>query len=170
MSIDPCWSVILDQRSLTQTSEKPLGRNRLRKVAHGAPRPESSGDESFEDLLSKYKQIQIELECIRKEETMALEPRTSPVRDDVVECVAAALTDTKAEPGLALSPAAAADEVSELERKKVFQAFNIKPLRQKLPTPADLDELQKKWAKPDGEFVIRMFAFTSQPLFTRLAT
>uniref|UniRef100_A0A669BT26 Zinc finger C3H1-type containing n=1 Tax=Oreochromis niloticus TaxID=8128 RepID=A0A669BT26_ORENI len=144
-------------RSLTQTSEKPLGRNRLRKAAHGAPRPESSGDESFEDLLSKYKQIQIELECIRKEETMALEPRTSPVRDDVVECVAAALTDAKAEPGPALSPAAAAEEASELERKKVFQAFNIKPLRQKLPTPADLDELQKKWAEPGGKFVIRMF-------------
>ncbi|XP_005936966.2 zinc finger C3H1 domain-containing protein [Haplochromis burtoni] len=140
-----------ESHSSPARKQKPLGRNRLRKVAHGAPRPESSGDESFEDLLSKYKQIQIELECIRKEETMALEPRTSPVRDDVVECVAAALTDTKAEPGLALSPAAAADEVSELERKKVFQAFNIKPLRQKLPTPADLDELQKKWAKPDGE-------------------
>ncbi|CAI5668430.1 unnamed protein product [Oreochromis niloticus] len=140
-----------ESHSSPARKQKPLGRNRLRKAAHGAPRPESSGDESFEDLLSKYKQIQIELECIRKEETMALEPRTSPVRDDVVECVAAALTDAKAEPGPALSPAAAAEEASELERKKVFQAFNIKPLRQKLPTPADLDELQKKWAEPGGE-------------------
>lgn len=81
---------------------------------------------------------------------MALEPQTSPVRDDAVDRAAAALTDARPEPESAPSPGAAAEDLSELERKKVFQAFNIKPLRQKLPTPADLDELHKKWAEPDG--------------------
>ncbi|XP_030587231.1 zinc finger C3H1 domain-containing protein isoform X2 [Archocentrus centrarchus] len=142
-----------ESHSSPARKQKPLGRNRLRKGAHSVSRPENSVDESFEDLLSKYKQIQIELECIRKEETMALEPQTSPVGDDAVDraaAAAAALTDTRPEPESALSPGAAAEAASELERKKVFQAFNIKPLRQKLPTPADLDELQRKWAEPDG--------------------
>ena len=35
--------------------------------------------------------------------------------------------------------------------KKAFQAFNIKPLRQKLPTPSDLDQLRKKGAEPETQ-------------------
>uniref|UniRef100_A0A3Q3JWT1 Uncharacterized protein n=1 Tax=Monopterus albus TaxID=43700 RepID=A0A3Q3JWT1_MONAL len=113
-------------------SRKPKfqGRNQTRKVAHSVSKPENSVDESFEDLLSKYKQIQLELECIRKEETRALEPKASPFREEPPD-----------------------NATSELEKaeKKVFHAFNIKPLRQKLPAPANLDELQKKWAEQEKE-------------------
>lgn len=98
-------------------------------------------DESFEDLLFKYKQIQLELECIRKAETMALEPAASPVPDDPTD---AAAVETRLGP----EPDLVSEEQLEKDTK-VFQAFNIKPLRQKLPTPAELDELHRKWAGPD---------------------
>uniref|UniRef100_A0A3B4Z7P5 Zinc finger C3H1-type containing n=1 Tax=Stegastes partitus TaxID=144197 RepID=A0A3B4Z7P5_9TELE len=126
------------QRKRILPRKKPLGRNRPRKVLHSVSKPENSVDESFEDLLSKYKQIQLELECIRKEETMALEPSAPP--GDT-----AGLQDAQPEP--AQSPAAA-EGPSEPDRaeRKVFQAFNIKPLRQKLPT-ANLDQLQRKWVE-----------------------
>ncbi|XP_028285885.1 zinc finger C3H1 domain-containing protein [Parambassis ranga] len=123
---------------------KPLGRTRLRKPVHSVLRPENSVDESFEDLLSKYKQIQLELECIRKEETMALEPTTSPVRQDATDSAAAA-DPTEDRPG----PKPASGLAAESEEKRVFLAFNIKPLRQKLPTPAELDKLQKKWVEQE---------------------
>lgn len=110
-------------------------------MAHNVPKLDNSVDESFEDLLSKYKQIQLELECIRKEETMALEPTVSPARDP------ATVQETRPVEEVVPSP----EEQSELEtaEKKVFQAFNIRPLRQKLPTAVDLDEL-KKWTEQDG--------------------
>ncbi|XP_035859357.1 zinc finger C3H1 domain-containing protein-like isoform X3 [Sander lucioperca] len=182
--------------------QKQAGRNPGRKPAHSVSKPDNSVDESFEDLLSKYKQIQLELECIRKEETLALEPKgdqkpdppasvTDPRPDPEPQDSALAQTQGPAQspaqsPGLAqtLSPAqaqaqspaqgpglaqtqgpglaaaAAAEEAAQLEEKekKVFQAFNIKPLRLKLPRPASLDQLrtkggedQKGAADRDGE-------------------
>lgn len=118
-------------------------------MLHSVSKPETSVDESFEDLLSKYKQIQLELECIRKEETMALEPTPPPVREDTTDSPAG-LPEAGPGPETAESPAAE-DETSELEKaqKRVFQAFNIKPLRHKLATPANLDELQRKWTEQD---------------------
>ncbi|CAN9498667.1 unnamed protein product [Ophioblennius macclurei] len=136
--------------------QKPPGRTRTRKGPHGVPKPDSGGvvDESFEDLLSKYKQIQLELECIRKEENMALAPAAvAPEEEEEEEA------DPGADPGADPLEAAAATgpesgpenltttEMENLE-KKVFQAFNIKPLRQKLPTPAQLDLLHRKGAEP----------------------
>ncbi|KAG7217686.1 hypothetical protein INR49_021241 [Caranx melampygus] len=134
-----------------QTStQKLLGRAQARKAAHSVPKPDTSVDESFEDLLSKYKQIQLELECIRKEETMALEPKALPAREDAPDDDAS-ITETRPVPEPGQSPAGA-EETAELEKaeRKVFQAFNIKPLRQKLPTPANLDELQRKWAEQEA--------------------
>ncbi|XP_077425204.1 zinc finger C3H1 domain-containing protein isoform X2 [Vanacampus margaritifer] len=46
--------------------QKLLGRNPARRAPPGLAM--CDGAESFEDLLSKYRQIQLELECIRKEE------------------------------------------------------------------------------------------------------
>uniref|UniRef100_A0A673AAP5 Putative zinc-finger domain-containing protein n=1 Tax=Sphaeramia orbicularis TaxID=375764 RepID=A0A673AAP5_9TELE len=135
--------------------QKPLGRNQSRKPAYNVAKSENSVDESFEDLLSKYKQIQLELECIRKEETMALEPKVSPARD-VTPDNTTSVGETKPETVCVQSPAGT-EEIGELEKeeKKVFQAFNIKPLRQKIPIPPNLDELKKKWAEQndttDGE-------------------
>lgn len=118
-------------------------------MVHSVSKPDSSVDESFEDLLSKYKQIQLELECIRKEETMALEPKASPIRDDPPDHTAS-ITETTSVPEPTQSPAGP-EETLEVEKseKKVFQAFNIKPLRQKLPTPANLDELQRRRAEQE---------------------
>ncbi|MEQ2177880.1 hypothetical protein GOODEAATRI_008283 [Goodea atripinnis] len=100
-------------------------------------------DESFEDLLSKYKQIQLELDCIRKAETMALEPAASPVTDNAAAAPPAeARLAPEPTPELSLGPVG--EEQLDKDEKKVFQAFNIKPLRHKLPTPAELDELQRK--------------------------
>ncbi|XP_060892208.1 zinc finger C3H1 domain-containing protein-like isoform X3 [Labrus mixtus] len=121
--------------------QKPMGRPQVRKVAHSVSKADSCVDESFEDLLSKYKQIQLELECIRKEETMALEPDGSPAREHISDTNTAGIPENKPEPEP--EPAGAEDTAD----KKVFQAFNIKPLRQKLPTPSDLDELRRKWAE-----------------------
>lgn len=122
--------------SSTCGSEKLQARNQARKAAHGAFKPDNSVDESFEDLLSKYKQIQLELECIRKEETMALEPKVSPARD-VTPASTASVPDAKP----AQEAAPSLEELSEQEvaEKKAFQAFNIRPLRHKLPNPANLD-------------------------------
>ncbi|XP_056307430.1 zinc finger C3H1 domain-containing protein [Danio aesculapii] len=85
-------------------------------------------DESFEDLLLKYKQIQLELECIRKEERAALEDEEPPVH--------------RADGG-----AAPQESVEEQQQKKSFQAFNIRPLRQKLLTPAERDALNCRAAQ-----------------------
>ena len=124
----------------------------MRKAAHNVAKSDTSVDESFEDLLSKYKQIQLELECIRKEETMALEPVSSPERDEASDH-ATSIAETKpvTDTGSVPSPGGA-EETAEM--KKVFQAFNIKPLRQKLPTPVNLEEPKKKCGeqgKGDGE-------------------
>lgn len=78
---------------------------------------------------------------------MALEPKESPTRDQTPDNTAS-IAETKPVPEPSPSP----EETSELEtaEKKVFQAFNIKPLRQKLPPPASLDEVKRKWAEQDG--------------------
>ncbi|XP_044211807.1 zinc finger C3H1 domain-containing protein-like isoform X3 [Thunnus albacares] len=133
--------------------QKPLGRNQARKAAHSVSKSDTSVDESFEDLLSKYKQIQLELECIRKEETMALEPKGSPERDEASDH-AASIAEAKPVTETARVPSpAGAEETPEM--KKVFQAFNIKPLRQKLPTPVNLDDPKRKCGEQvksgDGE-------------------
>uniref|UniRef100_A0A3B3DNC9 Zinc finger C3H1-type containing n=1 Tax=Oryzias melastigma TaxID=30732 RepID=A0A3B3DNC9_ORYME len=133
--------------------QKPPPRNRPRKDGSGIPgvsRVEAGTNESFEDLLSKYKQIQLELECIRKEETMVLGPSTSPLREGAADSVAGPPEATPA-PGLGPGPVGA-EELAEREKKekKVFHAFNIKPLRQKLPVPAILDQSQTECVDPDA--------------------
>ncbi|KAK7122146.1 hypothetical protein R3I93_023078 [Phoxinus phoxinus] len=97
--------------------QKPAGRSQPRRMGNSFPKAQAV-DESFEALLLKYKQIQLELEVIRKEERMALKEDEEP------------------------EPAAAPlEEKAALEEKKAFQAFNLKPLRQKLLTPAERDAL-----------------------------
>lgn len=93
-------------------------------------------DESFEDLLMKYKQIQLELECIRKEERIALKEDEDAL-DQSPAGTDSGPSDVKPE-----------EPVSAVTEKKVFQAFNIRPLRQKLLTPAERDALNAS-AVPD---------------------
>lgn len=79
---------------------------------------------------------------------MALEPQASPDRvqppvdpASVQESRAVEETCPVAEERTALEPAA---------EKKVFQAFNIKPLRQKLPATVNLDELRRMSADQEN--------------------
>ncbi|XP_026095225.1 zinc finger C3H1 domain-containing protein [Carassius auratus] len=110
--------------------QKAGGRCQMRRVVTSVPKAESM-DESFEDLLLKYKQIQLELECIRKEERMALKEEDEPAPADPVP-----------------PPEVLEEPVSAVkEEKKVFQAFNIRPLRQKLLTPSDRDALNSRAAQ-----------------------
>uniref|UniRef100_A0A673G357 Putative zinc-finger domain-containing protein n=1 Tax=Sinocyclocheilus rhinocerous TaxID=307959 RepID=A0A673G357_9TELE len=109
--------------------QKAGSRCQTRRVVTSVPKAETM-DESFEDLLLKYKQIQLELECIRKEERMALKEEDEPPADPV---------PPPEEPVSAVK-----------EEKKVFQAFNIRPLRQKLLTPSDRDALNSR-STPDGD-------------------
>lgn len=116
---------------------------------HSVPKADSSVDESFEDLLSKYKQIQLELECIRKEETKALEPqvtldRVQPLVNDVAGAQESRLAEDAAPSPEEQTPLQHATE------RKGFQAFNIKPLRQKLPSGANLDELRRMSADQEN--------------------
>ncbi|XP_077374052.1 zinc finger C3H1 domain-containing protein isoform X2 [Festucalex cinctus] len=127
--------------------QKPPGRNPARRAPLGLAK--SDGAESFEDLLAKYKQIQLELECIRKEEAKvqgagAKGQEAEPeVQRASAEC-----------PAQAVAPAQASARVPA-EDKKSFQAFNIKPLRAKLVTLASLDaggeEEEKDAARADAE-------------------
>ncbi|XP_065154044.2 zinc finger C3H1 domain-containing protein-like [Paramisgurnus dabryanus] len=107
--------------------QKMGGRCQVRRPVSGLSKPETV-DESFEDLLMKYKEIQHELECIRKEERMAL-------KDDEVALEQRSV-GTEAGP-----PAVTLQEPMSGVTEKVFQAFNIRPLRQKLLTPAERDAL-----------------------------
>ncbi|XP_043090423.1 zinc finger C3H1 domain-containing protein isoform X4 [Puntigrus tetrazona] len=99
--------------------QKAAGRCQARRPSNSASKAESV-DESFEDLLLKYKQIQLELECIRKEERMALKQEPAPAPEEPVSAVK--------------------------EEKRTFQAFNLRPLRQKLLTPAERDALNSRSA------------------------
>ncbi|XP_027892211.1 zinc finger C3H1 domain-containing protein isoform X2 [Xiphophorus couchianus] len=125
--------------------QKQPPRVRVRKVGPNATRQDPSMNESFEDLLSKYKQIQLELDCIRKAETMALEPAASPAAEEAPAAASpAAEVRPEPEPTPELPLGQIGAEQMEKDEKKAFQAFNIKPLRHKLLTPAELDELRKK--------------------------
>lgn len=106
-------------------------------MAHSVSKQDNSVDESFEDLLSKYKQIQLELECIRKEETMALEPKVPPSIDQIPPHPASVPNNVSVQVAVPNIEEPLQEEVIE---KKVFQAFNIRPLRQRLSISLHLDE------------------------------
>ncbi|MFT7796706.1 zinc finger C3H1 domain-containing protein [Arapaima gigas] len=132
--------------------QKPFGRNQVRKPVYNVAKSENGVDESFEDLLLKYKQIQLELECIRKEEKMALKPKEdSPEKEveSITSVIAGPMSENDSiQAEVAATITAATDQpCPEKVEKKVFQAFNLKPLRQKLPTPAERDKMNKKAAK-----------------------
>ncbi|XP_019729439.1 zinc finger C3H1 domain-containing protein [Hippocampus comes] len=115
--------------------QKPLGRIPARRPPPSMAKCE--GAESFEDLLSKYKQIQMELECIRKEESMALEAKVQEPEPKGQEA-AAKVQGAEECPAEGVTLPQASVQVAA-DTKKSFQAFNIKPLRVKLFTPASLD-------------------------------
>ncbi|KAG9342223.1 hypothetical protein JZ751_016725 [Albula glossodonta] len=117
---------------------------------YNAAKTENGVDESFEDLLMKYKQIQLELECIRKEERMALDPKgESPPKE--MEDAVSVKTEVVSNTDSIQSKAVDDPPCDEKVEKKAFQAFNLKPLRQKLLTPAERDAINMKNAKEDDK-------------------
>ncbi|KAG7454687.1 hypothetical protein MATL_G00262480 [Megalops atlanticus] len=132
--------------------QKLFGRAQARKPTYNAAKAENGVDESFEDLLMKYKQIQLELECIRKEERMALEPKGDSPQTEMEGADSVSKTEPVSDSN-SVPAEAAADEAScpEKAEKKVFQAFNLKPLRQKLLTPAERDALNLKNSQQAGK-------------------
>ncbi|KAG7276741.1 hypothetical protein CRUP_030358 [Coryphaenoides rupestris] len=110
--------------------QKPPSRIQVRKPAHTygvAKPPENCVDESFEDLLSK----------------------DQPPPDTPASVVA---PRTEAAVPTSIQSPSTTEEASNAQRteKKVFQAFNIKPLRQKLLTPQELDAQKKKLEEENG--------------------
>ncbi|XP_040265864.1 zinc finger C3H1 domain-containing protein isoform X1 [Bufo bufo] len=101
---------------------KLKGRSPPRKPGHCV-------EESFEELLLKYKQIKLELESINKDEKLAL--KEGPVKEEVIVVE----KTTEPPPSEEKSPVEEALPVVVVEEKppvKIFQAFELKPLRQRL--------------------------------------
>uniref|UniRef100_A0A4X2KHN1 Zinc finger C3H1-type containing n=1 Tax=Vombatus ursinus TaxID=29139 RepID=A0A4X2KHN1_VOMUR len=121
-------------------SSKSFGRSPSRKQSYSS-KNENCGEESFEDLLLKYKQIQLELECINKDEKLALSNKEENMQDDakILNSEDQIITENVS---IIKDPV---KEVPPEEKKQVktFQAFELKPLRQKLTLPGDKNRLKK---------------------------
>ncbi|XP_056430091.1 zinc finger C3H1 domain-containing protein isoform X2 [Hyla sarda] len=103
---------------------KPSVKSRSppRKSAH-------SEEESFEELLLKYKQIKLELESINKDEKLVL-------KEDSVKAEVCVVENTTVPPApeekSIVEEVATEAVVKEKPPVLAFQAFELKPLRQKL--------------------------------------
>lgn len=90
--------------------------------------------------MLKYKQIQLELENINKGEKLALNNKEESTQQGDNET--ACLEDQITIDHLAITKDAV-NEVSPEEKVLTFQAFELKPLRQKLPTLTERSKLRK---------------------------
>lgn len=126
--------------SLICCAAKSFGRSPSRKQNYST-KSENCGEETFEDLLLKYKQIQLELECINKDEKLALSSKEENVQEDPKPLNSEDQTSTDAVSITKDSSKEVAPE--EKTQVKTFQAFELKPLRQKLTLPGDKNRLKK---------------------------
>lgn len=134
------WKIFWKLVSLICCSAKNFGRSPSRKQNHSS-KSENCGEETFEDLLLKYKQIQLELECINKDEKLALSSKDEHVQDDPKALHSEDQTSTDN----ASITEDASREVAPEEKAQVktFQAFELKPLRQKLILPGDKNRVKR---------------------------
>ncbi|KAM5170774.1 zinc finger C3H1 domain-containing protein isoform 2-T2 [Mantella aurantiaca] len=108
---------------------------KLKSVVRSPPRKPSHSsknencEESFEDLLLKYKQIKLELESINKDEKLALKEQHSKEHESVVEDNVEITIKEETPTGDVVILEASVEEKPPV---KTFQAFELKPLRQKL--------------------------------------
>ncbi|RXM36221.1 Zinc finger C3H1 domain-containing protein [Acipenser ruthenus] len=121
---------------------KSFGRPALRKPNYSTAKNVNSIEDSFEDLLMKYKQIQHELECIRKEERTAFTSKEESPRKEPAVSVSARQS-IPVPSSIEEVEGENAEEAVAQDAQKPFQAFNLKPLRQKLLTPAERDQINK---------------------------
>ncbi|XP_053538287.1 zinc finger C3H1 domain-containing protein isoform X2 [Ictalurus punctatus] len=124
--------------------QKQGGRAAARKPAYVASKPENGMDESFEDLLMKYKQIQLELECIRNQERRALKPSEDSPHGEQEDTPTDETPRTLPPPPQQGPVMNRLEKREEQEERKAFQAFNLRPLRQKLLSPAERDAMNTK--------------------------
>uniref|UniRef100_A0A8C5M028 Zinc finger C3H1-type containing n=1 Tax=Leptobrachium leishanense TaxID=445787 RepID=A0A8C5M028_9ANUR len=117
---------------------KSYARSPPRKSAH-LSRNENCEEESFEDLLLKYKQIKLELESISKDEKLALnveeknrEPESAVHNTNETVNKEKSIVD-----GRVVVP----PPEEEKPPVKAFQAFEIKPLKQKLKILLERDKV-----------------------------
>lgn len=108
-------------------------RSPPRKFSHSS-KNENCEEESFEDLLLKYKQIKLELESINKDEKLALKEQQSKENESVSETTVETLVKEESSTGDAVILEAPVEEKPPV---KAFQAFELKPLRQKLKPIAE---------------------------------
>ncbi|XP_051886701.1 zinc finger C3H1 domain-containing protein-like isoform X2 [Pristis pectinata] len=116
---------------------KFFGRSLSRRPAYHH-RNEDDMEETFEDLLRKYKEIQLELECLNREEKMSQNTKGENLLEEeagVVSGNASIDTNSIEKNNEHLQSSAEKPQV------KAFQSFEIKPLRNKLPTPAEMDRI-----------------------------
>ncbi|XP_067855540.1 zinc finger C3H1 domain-containing protein [Heptranchias perlo] len=117
---------------------KFFGRSPSRRPAHYY-RNEDDMDETFEDLLKKYKEIQLELECLNREEKMSQNTKGEHLLEEEVGIVSGNINID------ANSIEKNNSQLSSTEKPQVkaFQAFELKPIRHKLPTPAEMDQINQ---------------------------
>lgn len=92
-------------------------------------------------MLLKYKQIQLELECINKDEKLALSSKEENVQEDAKALHCEDQTSTENASITKDSSKEVAPE--EKTQVKTFQAFELKPLRQKLTLPGDKNRMKR---------------------------
>ncbi|XP_011372649.1 zinc finger C3H1 domain-containing protein isoform X2 [Pteropus vampyrus] len=120
-------------------SSKNFGRSPSRK--NYSSKSENCGEETFEDLLLKYKQIQLELEYINKDEKLALSSKEENVQEDPKTLNFEDQTSTD---NVSITKDSSKEVAPEEKTQvKTFQAFELKPLRQKLTLPGDKNRLKK---------------------------
>ncbi|XP_042323944.1 zinc finger C3H1 domain-containing protein isoform X2 [Sceloporus undulatus] len=118
-----------------------FGKSLSRKQNYSS-KNDNSVEETFEDLLLKYKQIQLELEYINKDEKLALNNKEETVQQSTDET--AIPEDQIMVEDISITKDAVNEGSSEEKSKVVtFQAFELKPLRQKLPTLAERSKVKK---------------------------
>ncbi|XP_062913789.1 zinc finger C3H1 domain-containing protein [Mobula hypostoma] len=116
---------------------KFFGRSLSRRPAYHH-RNEDDMAETFEDLLRKYKEIQLELECLNREEKMSQTTKGENLLEEeagVVSGNASIDVNSIDKNNEHFQPS------TEKPQVKSFQSFEIKPVRNKLPTPAELDQI-----------------------------
>ncbi|XP_069760161.1 zinc finger C3H1 domain-containing protein-like isoform X2 [Narcine bancroftii] len=116
---------------------KSFGRPLTRRPAcyH---RNEDDMEETFEDLLRKYKEIQLELECLNREEKISQNAKGENSLEEETGVVAG---NTSIDINSIEKNNEHLQSSTEKPQVKAFQSFEIKPIRNKLPTPAEMDQI-----------------------------
>uniref|UniRef100_A0A4W3JYY4 Zinc finger C3H1-type containing n=1 Tax=Callorhinchus milii TaxID=7868 RepID=A0A4W3JYY4_CALMI len=97
-------------------------------------------EETFEELLKKYKEIQLELECLSREEKISLCTKGENVQEEETDIVSG---EHSIDANSIDKNSTQISSSTENIQSKIFQAFELKPIRQKLLTPAQMDQINQ---------------------------